>query len=697
MNFKFLVCFFIFLIISHSIFGQEPSAEKIPVKLKMHGEERIDNYFWLKDKKNKKVLEYLKSENSYTQLKMKETAELQEELYQEMRKRIKEEDQSIPYKKGSFFYYSKVRKGEEYPLFCRKKDLESDEEILVDVNELAKGKDFILVSPPKIHPREQLIAYAVDTKGDRVFTIFFKDLKERLILNPIIENVTSNYVWSEFGKVLFYAKQDPQTLRADKIFRYDLDKGVHTLVYEEKDDKFEVSVYKSLSKNFIMISSNSTLSSEVRFASALDSSAPFRVFLPREKMHEYSIDDDGRGHFFIRTNWKALNFRIMEADHNVVSKNKWKEIIPHKTDVFIEDFSLFKEHMVLAFREKGLGQIMVLKYGQKKGDSIKFPDPAYVVGMGLNAEFDSSLFRYSFESLNRPKTEFDFNSETKESVLLKEDKVPGYDSNQYVSKREFAIEKDGTRIPISLVYKKNFKKDGSSPLLIYGYGSYGVSSDPYFNSNIISLIDRGFVYAIAHVRGGSEMGRTWYKNGKFLKKKNTFTDFISATEFLVKKKYANPKKIYATGASAGGLLMGAILNMRPDLYHGIVAEVPFVDVVTTMLDSSLPLTTGEYEEWGNPNDKKYYKYMLSYSPYDNVKRISYPNLLVTTGLNDSQVSYWEPSKWVAKLREMRTDKSKLLLLKIEMDVGHGGKSGRFEYLRNEALNAAFFLKLEKDK
>lgn len=696
MSLKFIACLYCFITLSaHSSdlrLNVEPFAQKNPKKMEVHGDERIDNYFWLKDKKNENVLEYLKSENAYTQNLMKDTKELQEKLYQEMRKRIKEEDQSVPYKKGNYFYYSKVQKGEEYPIYCRKKDLKSEEEILVNVNDLAKGKDFIRVTPPNIHPSEQLASYAVDMKGDRVFTIFFKDLKKNVVLDQKIENVTSNQTWSEAGRILFYTKQDPQTLRSNKIFRYDLDTGSHTQVFEEKDEKFETHVYKSLSKKFIMIASSSTLSSEVRFAPAKNPEASFKVFLPREKKHEYGMDDRGDG-FVIRTNWKARNFRIMGAAYDAASKNNWKEILPHRSNVFVEELDVFKDHLVVGERQNGLIQMLVLKHGQKTGDYIKFPDPAYVVSIGQNAEFETSFVRYNFESLNRPTSVFDFNTETKKSVLLKEDIVLGYDSTQYISERIFASAKDGSKIPISLVYKKGFKKDGASPLLVYGYGSYGASSDPYFNGNIVSLLDRGFVYAIAHVRGGSEMGRAWYENGKFLKKKNTFRDFIDVTEFLAKNNYADPKKLYAMGGSAGGLLMGAIINMRPDLYHGVVAEVPFVDVVTTMLDSSLPLTTGEYEEWGNPNDKKYYKYMLSYSPYDNVKKANYPNLLVTTGLNDSQVSYWEPSKWVAKLREMRTDKSKLLMLKIEMEVGHGGKSGRFEYLRDEALSYAFLLKL----
>ncbi|MFA6236669.1 MAG: S9 family peptidase [Bacteriovorax sp.] len=697
MNFKFLLSFLFLIVLnaysSDLILNIEPKAEKIPKKLEIHGDVRIDNYFWLNDKKNEKVIDYLKAENAYTELGMRDTLNLQEKLYQEMRKRIKEEDQSVPYKKGNYFYYSRVQKGDEYPIYCRKKDLKAEEEILINVNELGAGKDFIRVTPPAIHPQEQLAAYGVDTKGDRIFTIYFKDLKTNQLLKQKIENVTSNLEWSQAGKILFYARQDPQTLRSDKIYRFDLDTGIHTLVFEEKDEKFEAYVYKTLSDKFMMIASASTLSSEVRFAPADKPLEPFKIFLKREPKHEYNLDDGGEK-FIIRTNWNAKNFRIMEADYNAATKNKWKNLVSHNPKVFFEEVHPFKNHIVIGLREGGLIQMMVLKKGEKKGEYIKFPDPAYLVFLGSNEEFDTDFVRYAFESLNRPMSVFDYNIETGKSALQKEDLVAEYDAAEYISERQFATARDGTKVPVSLVYKKNFKKDGASPLLIYGYGSYGSSSDPYFNRNIVSLMDRGFVYAIAHVRGGSEMGRAWYENGKFFKKKNTFTDFIDVTEYLVKEKYAHPKKLYANGGSAGGLLMGAIVNMRPDLYNGVVAEVPFVDVVTTMLDSSLPLTTGEYEEWGNPNEKKFYKYMLSYSPYDNVKKVDYPNLLVTTGLNDSQVSYFEPTKWVAKMRELRTNKNKMLLLKIEMDVGHGGKSGRFEYLRNEALGYAFLLKLE---
>ncbi|MFN8369520.1 MAG: S9 family peptidase [Bacteriovoracaceae bacterium] len=675
----------------------EPKAEMIPTKLEKHGDVRIDNYFWMKDKKNEKVIDYLKAENSYFKNVMDDTTELQEKLYSEMRKRVKEEDQSVPYKKNGYFYYSKVKKGQEYPILYRKQDVnDAEEEVLLNINELAEGFSSVHVSRLNVHSNNELASYGLDTKGDRIYTIYFKDLKNKQILNQTIPDVTSSQVWAESGRVLFYVKQDAQTLRANQVFSYNLDTGVHTLIYEEKDEKFEVDIYKTLSKKFIMIYSASTLSSEVRFIPADKPTLPFKLFQKRKPNLEYSLDDGGSS-FIIRTNLNAKNFKVMEASYNATNVNQWRDIIAHKTNVFIEELEVMHDYLIINSRQNGLMQLMVYNRKTRKSDFVKFLDPAYVVSLGTNAEFDSHLVRYHFESLKRPMSVFDYDMNTQKSTLLKVDEVEGFDPDQYVSKRLFVKAKDSALIPVSIVYKNNFKQDGSNPLLIYGYGSYGMSSDPNFDANVISLLDRGFVYAIAHVRGGAEMGRAWYEDGKFLKKKNTFTDFITVTEFLSREKYGNPKKLYAIGGSAGGLLMGAILNMRPDLYNGVIALVPFVDVVTTMLDSTLPLTTGEYEEWGNPNNLKYYKYMLSYSPYDNVKNANYPNILVRTGLNDSQVSYWEPSKWVAKLREKRTDKSKLLIMNIEMDVGHGGKSGRFEYLKTEAANYSFLLKLENIK
>ena len=614
-----------------------------------------------------------------------------------MKGRIKQEDESVPYKEDNYLYYSRTQKGDEYSIYCRKKDgLNSSEEILLNVNDLAKGLDFIRVTFPRFHPNEQLFAYAVDTKGDRIFTIYFKDMSTGLILDQKIEKVTSNFTWAESGKILFYAKQDPKTLRSDKIYQYNLETGKHKIVFTEKDEKFDVMVYKTEAEKHLFISSNSTLSSEVHYIQADRPDTKFKLINKREKDHEYSVID-GVDRFYIHTNWKAKNFRIMETALKNTSKKNWIETIPHRSDVYLDSLSVFKDFIVLSERTDGLTKINVVQKGERVGKYISFPDPAYTVSLDNNAEYETNKIRYNFVSMNRPYSVYDFDIKTEVSTLLKEKEIPTYNSADYVSERVFATASDGTKIPISLVYKKTTKKDATAPLLVYGYGSYGYSMDPYFSPVRVSLLDRGFVFAIIHVRGGQEMGRAWYDDGKFFKKKNTFTDFISGTEHLLKEKYANPKKVFANGGSAGGLLMGAIMNMRPDLYNGIIADVPFVDVVTTMLDSSLPLTTGEYEEWGNPNNKKYYEYMKSYSPYDNVTTQAYPNLLVTTGLNDSQVPYWEPTKWVQKIREMRTDKSKLLLMKVELEVGHGGKSGRFEYLHEEALAYAFILKLAEGK
>lgn len=676
---------------------QAPIAEKIPTKLKKHGDTRIDNYFWMKDKKNPKVIDHLKAENAYTEAVMSDTKDLQAKLYEEMKGRIKEEDETVPYKDGGYLYYSRTQKGDEYSIYCRRKDVKGAfEQILLNVNQMAAGKDFIRVSFPRFHPNEQLFAYAVDTKGDRVFTIFFKDMNTGLVLDQKIENVTSNFTWAETGKILFYAKHDPKTLRADKIYKFDLETGKHKLVYNEKDEKFEAMVYKTQARKHIFISSDSTLSSEVHYIPADKPDAKFKLIAKRQKNVEYSVID-GVDHFYIRTNWEAKNFRIMETTLKDTSKKKWTETVAHRPDVYIDGLDVFKDYLVLSERSNGLQKINVIKKGQKSGTYISFPDPAYTVELDTNAEYETAKVRYYFISMNRPYSVFDFDIAKNESTLLKEKEVPTYKSSNYTSERVFATATDGTKIPVSIVYKNGTKKDGTAPLFVYGYASYGISSDPYFSPVRVSLLDRGFIFAIIHARGGQEMGRSWYDDGKFFKKKNTFTDFIAGTEYLVKEKYGNPKKVYAHGGSAGGLLMGAVMNMRPDLYDGIIADVPFVDVVTTMLDSSLPLTTGEYEEWGNPNKKDYYEYMKSYSPYDNVKAEAYPNLFVTTGLNDSQVPFWEPTKWVQKIRDLRTDKSKLLLMKVELEVGHGGKSGRFEYLHEEALAYAFILKLAQKK
>lgn len=672
----------------------EPSTEKIPHTLTIHGDVRTDNYFWLREKTNEKVLAHLREENAYTSAMMAPTEKLQSQLYKEMRYREKEEDESVPYKWKNYFYYTKMLKGKEYAVHCRKKSLDGVEEIVLDENEFAK-QSYLDVKNISIHPDEQLLSFAVDTKGDRIFTIYFKDLKTGKILDKKIENIGSDYAWTEKGKILFYTKQDPVTLRYYRIYRYDMESGISELVYEEKDEKFDAFVYKTSSDKYIVINTFSKTSSESLYIPADEPYAKFKVFLPREKNHEYSIADGG-DRFFIRTNWKAKNFRLMDVGYKNTSKKHWRDVIAHRSDVFLEDVEIFKNQLAVMERKNGLIQILVMKRGKGKAKSnyIKFPDPAYTVTLRDNAEFDTNILRYDFTSMSRPESIYDYSIDTQESVLRKEKEVPGYISSNYITERIFAPAADGEKVPISLVYKKGFVQNASAPLYLIGYGAYGMSYDPEFSKNAVSLLDRGFVLAIAHIRGGADLGRKWYDDGKLLKKKNTFTDFIAAAEFLRKQKYVHPQKLYAQGGSAGGLLMGAVLNMRPDLFHGIVAQVPFVDVLTSMLDSTLPLTVGEYEEWGNPNDKKFYQYMKSYSPYDNVSAQAYPNLFITGGLNDSQVAYFEPAKWTAKLREMRTDKSKLLLFKVEMDVGHQGKSGRYEHLKDKALTYAFLLHLE---
>lgn len=672
----------------------EPVVQKKPYAMTIHEDTRVDNYYWVKDKKNPEVIKHLNAENAYTKAVTKELKPLQDKLYKEMRARIKEADKTYPVKDKKYLYFTETLTGKEYPVYKRQKIGSAKIETMIDVNQLAKGKAFIRVSHPDVHPNEQLIAYAVDTKGDRIFTIFFKDLKTNKLLKDKIEEVTGDMAWAESGKVLFYSKQDPQTLRSDKVFRYDMETKKSTLIYEEKDEKFDVGVYKTLTDKYIFIYSASTLSSEGRYVAADKPFDEFKIFLPRENEHEYFVVDGG-DKFIVRTNWLAKNFRLVEVPYDNTTKDQWKNVLPVNENIFLEDVRVFKNYIVINERENGLTQIKVFDRSNKQSENINFPDPTYTVSIGDNEEFETNKVRYDYISMTRPNSVYDYEASSKKSQLLKQKEVPTYNPENYKSERLFATASDGTKIPVSIVYKKGLEKNSSAPLLVYGYGSYGMSMDPYFSNAVVGLLDRGFVFAIAHIRGGSEMGRPWYEHGKFLEKKNTFTDFIAVTEHLIKEKYANPKHVYAEGGSAGGLLMGAVLNLRPDLYDGVIAEVPFVDVVTTMLDSSIPLTTGEYEEWGNPNEVRYYRYMKSYSPYDNVTAQAYPNILVTTGLNDSQVGYWEPTKWVAKMRELRTDKSKQLIMKIEMEVGHGGKSGRFEYLKETAFEYAFLINLAK--
>jgi oligopeptidase B len=671
---------------------QPPVARVSPFKLEKHGHVRVDNYFWLREREDPAVLEYLAAENAYTDSMMNHTRALQETLFEEFKTRIKQTDVSVPYKQDDYFYYSRVEEGKEYPIHCRKKDTaDAPEEMLIDGNKMAEGHEYCSVRQLTVSSGQDVLAFAIDYTGRRLYTIRFKNLETGEFLSDEIPNVTSNMAWANDNKTLFYARQDPVTLRWYQILRHELgtDAKQDEVVYEEKDDTFGCSVAKTKSKKYIIIKSQQTLSTECRYVDANEPLGTFVVFLPRARDHEYEIDHCG-DYFYIRTNHEAKNFRLMKTPVGRTAMENWTDVIPHRKDVLLEEFQVFKDHLVAIEREDGLINVRIRP---REGEEhyVDFGEPAYVVYLSDNYELGTSVLRYKYSSMTTPLSVFDYNMGTKERTLLKQEEVlGGFDSNNYVTERLNATATDGIKVPISIVYRKGLKRDGKNPLLLSGYGSYGYSSDPYFNVYAISLLDRGFVYAIAHVRGGAEMGRWWYEDGKLLRKKNTFTDFIACAEYLVKSKFTKPDRLFAEGGSAGGLLIGAVVNMRPELFGGAIAAVPFVDVVTTMLDETIPLTTSEYDEWGNPNEKEYYDYILSYSPYDNVEPKDYPNLLVLTSLQDSQVQYWEPAKWVAKLRATKTDNN-LLLLKTQMEAGHGGVSGRYKAYRETAFIYAFLL------
>ncbi|WP_200976155.1 S9 family peptidase [Echinicola sp. 20G] len=676
-----------------------PKASINNKKLIFHGHERNDPYYWMNDRNNPEVIQYLNDENDFLKASLQHTEGLQNELYEEMKGRIKEDDQSVPYFKDGYFYFSKYIQGGEYPIFCRKKDsLENPEEVLLDVNILAKGHEYFNVSSLAISTNQNLLAFAQDNVGRRVYTIRLKDLTTGEILKDEIPEITGNIAWANDNKALFYSKQDPNTLRSFQIYKHSLGQQSieDELIYEEKDETFTCHISKSKSKKYLFINSESTVSSEVRFIEADSPNNTPHLVQSRERDLEYSVEHF-EDHFLIWTNHnKALNYKLVKTPVKTTGKENWIDVIPHRKDVLLESFEVFKDFLVLEERFNGLTRIQINPWNGNNSHYINFEEPTYSAWISFNPSFESNLLRFGYNSLTTPSSTFDYDMISKEQTLLKQQEVlGGYNPNEYQAERIWAIADDETRIPISLVYKKSlFKKDGSNPLLQYAYGSYGFSTDALFSSNRLSLLDRGFVYAIAHIRGGQEMGRNWYENGKMLKKMNTFTDFITCSEHLISNQYTSTKKLFAMGGSAGGLLMGVIINLRPDLYKGVIAAVPFVDVVTTMLDESIPLTTGEFDEWGNPKEKAYYDYMLSYSPYDNIERKSYPNLLVTSGLHDSQVQYWEPTKWVAKLRAEKTDDN-LLLLYTNMDAGHGGASGRFYSLKELAMEYAYILNLVK--
>ena len=674
---------------------QAPLAEIKPESLEIHGDIRVDNYYWLRDRENPEVIEYIKAENAYTDTVMLATKELQETLFAEIKGRIKQDDSSVPYKLDDYYYYKRFEGGQEYPIYCRKKgSLAADEEIMLNVNQMAIGYDYFSVAGRVVSWEQDLLAFAVDTLGRRFYTIQFKNLTSGEILQDIIPSVTGNMAWANDNKTLFYVKQDPNTLRSFQIYKHIIgtDSEDDNLVYEEKDETFSCEVWRAKSKKYIMIGSYQTLSSEIRYLDANKPHDKFKIFLPREKEHEYEIDHF-KNDFYILTNQKAKNFRLMKTPVAKTGKENWQEVIPHRDDVFLSDFDIFSDHLVLSERKKGLPQIHIIAWDGQDEHYLEFGEATYLAYPGTNPDFNTTILRYRYTSMTTPHSVYDYDMVTRDKKLLKQDEIlGGFNSDDYTTERLYAKAGDGVEIPISLVYRKDMKNESPSPLLLYAYGSYGSSMDATFKAARLSLLDRGFIYAIAHVRGGQELGRQWYEDGKLLNKKNTFTDFIDCAKYLVKENYTNPDILFCRGGSAGGLLIGAVINMAPDLFHGAVAAVPWVDVVTTMLDATIPLTTSEYDEWGNPNEKEFYDYMLSYSPYDNVAAKDYPNLLVTTSMHDSQVQYWEPVKWVAKLRSLKTDQN-TLILKTEMVAGHGGVSGRYKRYKETAFRYAFLLVL----
>ena len=682
-----------------------PIAKKIATKLEKHGDTRIDNYYWMKltdDQKNAKnpddqtkdVLAYLNAENAYLDQMTAHESKFKDSLYNEIIGRIKQTDMSVPYKDNGYYYITRFEEGKEYAIRSRKKEtLDAPEEIMLDENELAKPHKYFATAGRDVSPDNKILAYGEDVVSRRQYKIKFKNLENNQYLKDEIENTTGDVVWANDNKTVFYTRKDA-ALRSFKIFKHIIGNSVDTdkEIFHEKDETYSTFIYKTKSHKYIIIGSYATLSQEYWYIDADKPESKFVLFQPREKKLEYSIDHF-KDKWYIRTNKdEAKNFKIMTCPLENTTKENWVDFIGHRDDVLLEGIELFKDYYVVSERIKGLTKLKVTAW---HGNShyIDFGENVYTAGVSINPDFDSKLLRVDFTSMTTPNTTYDYDMQDKKLILLKQQEVVGhFDPKDYESERIFAKTKDGREVPISIVYKRGFVQNGTRPLLLYAYGSYGNSMDPYFSSVRLSLLDRGFAFAIAHIRGGEEMGRYWYEEGKFLNKKNTFTDYIECAEQLIAKSYTNKDKLFAMGGSAGGLLMGAVVNMKPELFKGVVAQVPFVDVLTTMLDESIPLTTGEYDEWGNPNDKVYYDYMKSYSPYDNVEAKAYPAMLVTTGYWDSQVQYWEPAKWVAKLREMKTDNNPLLLY-CNMDTGHGGASGRFERYKETAREYAFILDL----
>ncbi|WP_461533187.1 S9 family peptidase [Sinomicrobium sp.] len=674
-----------------------PVAIKKPTSLDKHGDIRIDDYFWMNERDSPEVVDYLKKENDYNEKMTAHTREFRELLFEEMKSRIKEDDESVPYFYNGYWYITRFEKGKDYPVYTRKKaSMDAEEEVLFDCNTMAEGHSFFQLGGINISPDNKLAAFGVDTVSRRIYTIKIKNLETGEIYPVAISNTTGGSTWGNDNKTLFYTAKDPKTLRSDRVYRHVLGSGKQDeLVYSEDDDTYSAFVYKSKSRKYIIAGSQSTLTSEFSILEADAPGGDFKIFQPRVRGLEYGISHYGDS-FYILTNADgATNFKLMKTPESKTGKEHWEEVLPHREEVLLEDIDIFKDFLVVSERSEGLNKIRVMRWDGSDDYYLPFDNETYTAYTSTNIEFDTDILRYRYNALTTPLSTIDFNMVTKEQEVKKEQEVLGgkFDKDNYTSERIWAQAADGKKVPVSLVYRKGIKKDGKNPLLLYGYGSYGATIDPYFSTTRLSLLDRGFIYAIAHIRGGEYLGRPWYEDGKLLRKKNTFTDFIDCSKFLISEKYTSPKHLYAMGGSAGGLLMGAVVNMSPELYNGVIAAVPFVDVVTTMLDESIPLTTGEYDEWGNPNNKEYYDYIKSYSPYDNVKAQEYPNMLVTTGYHDSQVQYWEPAKWVAKLRELKTDNN-TLLFHTNMEAGHSGASGRFDALKEVAEEYAFLLDLE---
>lgn len=677
--------------------NQPPKAKRVPKLLEIHGDQRLDPYFWLNERENPAVIQYLEDENAYAEAMMKDTEEFQQILFDEMKARYKKDDESLPYFFNEYWYIVRFEEGKEHPLFTRKfQTLENEEELLLDVNVLAEGHKFFEVGSVSVSPDNKLMSYSSDNMGRRIYEINFKNLETGEILQDQIANTTGKALWANDNDHVFYIRKD-DSLRAFQVFLHQLgtDSSQDVLIFHEEDDAFDVNVFKTKSLEYIFISSSSTISDEQRFIPAGEVMAEWQIIQPRTDDLEYAVEHY-EDEFYIITNADdATNFKLVKTKVTQPGIENWTDIIPHREEVLLEGFEIFKNYLVLEEREEGLLQLKIIDTKNGTSYYLPFSDPTYTAYIGLNLEFNTDKLRFGYTSLTQPSSTFEYDMTDRTTVLLKEQEVleKHFSPLNYISERVWAPARDGKKIPISLVYHHKTEKSPETPLLLYGYGSYGHTVDASFSNVRLSLLNRGFIYAIAHIRGGEYMGREWYEDGKMLQKKNTFFDFIDAAKFLIKENFTSSQHLYGMGGSAGGLLMGAIINLEPELFRGIVAQVPFVDVVTTMLDETIPLTTGEFDEWGNPKDEEYYHYIKSYSPYDNIEAKNYPNILVTTGLHDSQVQYWEPAKWTAKLRNLKTDDN-LLLFKTDMSSGHGGASGRFESLKEDSLEYAFLMKLE---